>query len=225
MLVHDTFIKPSPGCYCWTIPLGIYKTNIIMTTLLDSKAFFYIVILCINVQYLSTHASSEYDTYKAIKKAFLTEENLYHIQNLIFPARWLQDSYVEIEISYDVLNISIDRKDGAFYYNKNDKRYWRSCYEKTPCTDVIAISTTKNNAQSLLYYVGKYIWIIKSVDITFFNILDLFNDNIIVPDYLATDRLEMYFVIDYLQYNPTRDHFVKALESLFCWVSFVTSCM
>ncbi len=178
------------------------------------KLIFFVVIYIMNAQVC---ASKELD--KALQKALLTDNNLDTLQSIFYPTRKPQDAYVEIQINYEVKNItsscsSSSDSDCSFSYE-----YSCNCYKRT---DVVAITSPVNNDQALFFYVSNFFWIIRSVDVTFFSLLNRFivDEYLNFVDYsdLNTYWPKITLEINYLSTNPIRKDLHYAAEILFSWV-------
>ncbi len=166
------------------------------------------------IMYAQSCANKELD--QALRNALLAESNLDTLETIFYPTKKPSDAYVEIDIYYKVKNIS------SSFCNHNCSFSYDTFGEIYENRDVVAITSLNNNDQTLFFYVTNFIWIIKSVDITFYNLLSVFAVVNNYPNYVDyseyIDRPQITLEIDYLSTNPSCKNLHDAVEKLFSWV-------
>ena len=160
--------------------------------------------------------NSEVVVYEALEKSLLTKNNLYLLEKIFYPSSPIQNSYVEFNVTFEVRNIS--NCSNPYYGNAFDCNSYKRNY------DVVSIWSTHVNDQYLQYYVQQNFFILKSVDISFFSLLNIFvkttTANIASPYESDTQSMQpIELIIEYLPNNPTELDLTNALEQLFTWVS------
>ncbi len=160
--------------------------------------------------------NSEVVVYEALEKSLLTKYNLYLLEKIFCPSSPIQNSYVEFNVTFEVRNIS--NCSNPYYGNAFDCNSYKRNY------DVVSIWSTHVNDQYLQYYVQQNFFILKSVDISFFSLLNIFvkttTANIASPYESDTQSMQpIELIIEYLPNNPTELDLTNALEQLFTWVS------
>ncbi len=169
----------------------------------------------------TNEANSEVVVYEALEKSLLTKNNLYLLEKIFYPSSSIQNSYVEFDVAFEVRNIS--NCSNPYYGNAFDcNSYKRNYYDRS--SDAVSVWSTDVNDQYLQYYVEQNFYILKSVDISFFSLLNIFVKttiaNIASPYESYTQSMQpIELIIEYLPNNPTEWDLINALQQLFTWVS------
>ncbi len=165
--------------------------------------------------------NSEVVVYEALEESLLTKNNLYLLEKIFYPSSPIQNSYVEFNVTFEIRNISNcsnPYNENAFDCNSYQRNYYGTS------SDAVSVWSTDVNDQYLQYYVQRNFIILKSVDISFFSLLNIFvtttTANIDSPYESDTQSMQpIELIIEYLPNNPTEWDLTNALEQLFTWVS------
>ncbi len=157
--------------------------------------------------------------YEALEKSLLTKNNLYLLEKIFYPSSPIQNSYVEFNVTFEVRNIS--NCSNPYYGNAFDCNSHKRNYGTS--SDVVSVWSTYINDQYLQYDVQQSFFMLKSVDISFYFLLNIFvtttTDNY-SPYEIDTQNIQLLeLIIEYLPNNPTEWDLINALEQLFTWVS------
>ncbi len=164
--------------------------------------------------------NSEVVVYEALEKSLLTKNNLYLLEKIFYPSSPIQNSYVEFNVTFEVRNIS---NCSNAHYAFDCKSYKRNYYRTS--SDAVSVWSTDVNDQYLQYYVQQNFYILKSVDMSFSSLLNIFvttTTTNIASQYYESDTPIMQpieLIIEYLPNNPSEWDLINALEQLFTWVS------
>ncbi len=164
--------------------------------------------------------NSEVVVYEALEKSLLTKNNLYLLEKIFYPSSPIQNSYVEFNVTFEVRNIY---NCSNAYYAFDCKSYKRNYYRTS--SDAVSVWSTDVNDQYLQYYVQQNFYILKSVDMSFSSLLNIFvtttTTNIASQYYVSDTRImqPIELIIEYLPNNPSEWDLIDALEQLFTWVS------
>ncbi len=172
--------------------------------------------------------------HQALKEALLTEDNLYHLQYLLFPPEGTTTSVFRIVIckeDFQVLNIEY-LSDGAFINNSDSDHYERKYYcahyeylcAGEGLADVFVVSQSKH---SLISYIMSLTYAIRLADEAFFELLTHFlgpstiaNVNQLLPDPYSIPTTNISLVVKKLQNNPMESELDSVLSLLLSWVRF-----
>ena len=155
------------------------------------------------------------EIYKKLKKALLTEDNIYSLQMLFYPSDGSVISEADFQINVNVQHIINDYADGAFKGDKN----CGCCDGMCKCRmDKIHIVST--NSVEIKSYLGVFMLFVNFTDVSFYNMLALLlnyqND---YDPWICDDLFFLDLGINNLTDNPDIDIYRAVLLSLLTWVS------
>ncbi len=189
----------------------------------------FIVIACTATLFHNVVRASNYEEafYEALEKALVNKENVYKLQKEFYPHNTTEPIFLVIVLIRERFNIHANNSkyNGSGFVQDGDSNCYRRakmCGEFHCKSDTIELVST-NNFEYLNFYISKYNPLIKIVDGTFYTILSKFTNHLIQPYGQNYSRIEYIFSIDIDIYNltfiPDEDDVIKALETLFSWVS------
>ena len=180
--------------------------------------------------------------YKYLKRALVTDTNIYVLQKRFYPFDGVADDVMQIFICQDEFTVNTitaamnDSQDPAFAYNQACDCFVRqySLYHKcepsdssNPCMgdyDLFDLSALYSSS----FYVRDFLDDIATFDATFFTILvyfasdpNLHGSNFIYKSYDGSDHYyrTISLNLDYLPTNPSNVELSNTLSSLLTWVS------
>ena len=171
------------------------------------------VIAVITMTVTLARASEESELYEALKEAMLSKENLYALQDFLYPSDSLLTPDLNIIIEYK--NITIKEKGNssclAFSFDLDCE-----CYKRADETVVVKTSGDTNVLQS---YILFFMETLRLADITFFKLLSSLTNN--ANAYFNFPRtVQLNFYVENLTTNPKEIIYRKVLQSLLKWVRY-----
>ena len=151
----------------------------------------------------------EYELYKLLQEAILTERNMYAMQQAFYPV----DSFTVAEVYF---NVTVQAK----YINEEEKYYFTFDYYECHCYkrhDQIRVVTNSMPLQS--YIEGFMPYLHNYSDTYFYNLLDMLTKaQYSYYKYYSTTELKLYLT----EINSYSDY-IKGLQVLLTRVSFTNS--
>ena len=171
------------------------------------------VVAMITITVTLARASEESELYEALKKAMLSKENLYALQDVLYPSDSLHTPDLTITIEYK--NITIKEKGNssclAFSFDLHCE-----CYKRADEKVVVKTSGDTNVLQS---YILFFMETLRLADITFFKLLSSLTSN--ANAYFNLPQIvQLNFYVENLTTNPKEIMYRKVLQSLFKWVRY-----
>ncbi len=177
----------------------------------------------------------------ALKEALLTEDNLFHLQYLLFPPEGTTNGVFRIVIckeDFQVLDIEY-LSDGAFINNSDSDHYERNyncSHYEYPCAgeglaDVFVVSS-QSKYSLISYIITSLSGTIRNADEAFFELLThLLGPSTVVNAqqsrnyYSPIPTANITMVVKKLQNNPEESDLENVLSLLLSWVRFFVFCM
>ena len=171
------------------------------------------VIILVSIHLLG--ATEESELYQELRDALLTKDNIFQLQQAFYPSDSTIISETEIDLSVTVKSIKENKSSDclAFYFNEDCDCFQRNSFF---LFDSILISSY---SRSLEAYLSRYINLLKSIDVTFFNILTAVGYKVGNSNGISTSAT-LSINITSLTTNPSGDAYERILVMLFQWVSY-----
>ena len=157
------------------------------------------------------------EIYKELRKALLTEDNIYLLQTLFYPSDGSVISEADFQVTVNVQHIINNNNyaDGAFKADENC-----GCFDVMCKCRMDKIHIVSTNSVEIKRYLGVFMLFVNLTDVSFYNMLALllnYQDN--YDPWIDYGDLDLELFINNLTDNPDIDTYHAVLLSLLTWVS------
>ena len=171
-----------------------------------------VVIILVSMHLLG--ATEEIELYQELRDALLTKDNIFQLQQVLYPG---DSTFIsELEISLEVTVESIKENGSsdclAFYFNEACECFKRNSFS----SDNIQISSYSRNLEA---YLSGYMNWLKSFDVTFFKLLTAVGNKVGNSNGVSSSAM-LPINIKSLTTNPSEYTYERILVMLFQWVSY-----